>query len=107
MPSMKYVISAGLNDLSSRLASTLYPAIIKQDKNKRMIPVMLDQSIRLPFMIKINRTPLTDRQMDSFCKRVVVSFKNRNASSTVKIGVKANRIPLRLKWHTSGRMIGA
>ncbi|MNJ46369.1 hypothetical protein D3C77_414970 [compost metagenome] len=93
MPSMAYVISAGLNDLRSRLASTLYPATARQDKSKRIIPVMLDQSMRLPFMIKMNRTPLTDRPIDNFCRSVVVSFKNRNASSIVKTGVKANRMP--------------
>ncbi|MNT74344.1 hypothetical protein D3C72_2131550 [compost metagenome] len=47
----------------------------------------------LPFIMKMNTTPKTERKTDSFCSRVVASFRNSAAIISVTTGVKAYRIP--------------
>jgi hypothetical protein len=58
-----------------------------------MIPDIMDKSILLPFIRKINITPNTDKEMDSFCHRVVTSFIKIEAITIVTTGVKELIIP--------------
>ncbi|MNN29731.1 hypothetical protein D3C81_1433480 [compost metagenome] len=47
----------------------------------------------LPFIIRMNITPPTDRSIESFCRPVVASFKNTKASNIVKMGERAYKMP--------------
>ncbi|MNI91625.1 hypothetical protein D3C73_1493180 [compost metagenome] len=54
---------------------------------------MFERSMLLPFMMKMNTTPKTDRKMDSFCRSDVASLRNREAIISVTTGVKEYKIP--------------
>lgn len=86
-------MSIGLNSFVNERAITEYPAMDRQEINRRVTPMKLPTSRERPFIIKMKTTPNTDSSIKNFCLSDVLSFKKNEAKIVVRIGVEANNIP--------------